>query len=55
VPVDTLSAEVSHDAAARGRRRRVYRVTLVGREALAVRRLEWKSFARSVESVLAGP
>jgi DNA-binding PadR family transcriptional regulator len=40
--------------AARGRRRRVYRVTPAGREALAVRRLEWKSFARAVESVLAG-
>jgi PadR family transcriptional regulator, regulatory protein PadR len=37
----------------RGRRRRVYRITLPGREALAVRRLEWKTFARAVESVLA--
>jgi PadR family transcriptional regulator PadR len=39
---------------ARGRRRRVYRITPGGREALAVRRLEWQTFARAVESVLAG-
>jgi PadR family transcriptional regulator PadR len=40
--------------AAKGRRRRVYRITSAGREALAVRRLEWASFARAVEAVLAG-
>jgi len=38
--------------AASGRRRRVYRITRSGREALAVRRLEWKTFARAVEAVL---
>jgi DNA-binding PadR family transcriptional regulator len=36
-----------------GRRRRVYRMTGAGREGLAVRRLEWKTFARAVEAVLA--
>ncbi len=36
-----------------GRRRRVYRITRSGQEALAVRRLEWKTFARAVEAVLA--
>jgi PadR family transcriptional regulator PadR len=36
-----------------GRRRRVYRITRSGTEALAVRRLEWKTFARAVEAVLA--
>jgi PadR family transcriptional regulator PadR len=36
-----------------GRRRRVYRITRSGIEALAVRRLEWKTFARAVEAVLA--
>jgi PadR family transcriptional regulator PadR len=41
-------------AADRGRRRRVYRITPAGREGLAVRRLEWKTFARAVESVLGG-
>lgn len=41
-------------AADRGRRRRVYRLTPAGREGLAVRRLEWKTFARAVESVLGG-
>ncbi|HEY7604062.1 MAG TPA: helix-turn-helix transcriptional regulator [Gaiellaceae bacterium] len=40
---------------ARGRRRRVYRITPGGREALAVRRLEWQTFARAVEAVLAMP
>src|SRR5262245_66492815 len=30
---------------AKGRRRRVYRITAAGREALAVRRLEWATFA----------
>jgi PadR family transcriptional regulator PadR len=39
--------------AASGRRRRVYRITRSGKEALAVRRLEWKTFARAVEAVLA--
>jgi transcriptional regulator len=38
---------------ASGRRRRVYRLTRPGAEALAVRRLEWKTFARAVEAVLA--
>jgi PadR family transcriptional regulator PadR len=38
---------------AKGRRRRVYRITSAGREALAVRRLEWATFARAVEAVLA--
>jgi PadR family transcriptional regulator PadR len=38
---------------ASGRRRRVYRITRSGEEALAVRRLEWKTFARAVEAVLA--
>jgi PadR family transcriptional regulator, regulatory protein PadR len=37
----------------RGRRRRVYRITRSGLEALAVRRLEWQTFARAVEAVLA--
>jgi DNA-binding PadR family transcriptional regulator len=41
--------------AARGRRRRVYRVTPTGREALDVRRLEWRTFARAVEAVLVEP
>jgi PadR family transcriptional regulator PadR len=36
---------------ANGRRRRVYRLTRAGDTALAVRRLEWKSFARAVEAV----
>jgi transcriptional regulator len=39
--------------AASGRRRRVYRLTRSGAEALAVRRLEWKTFSRAVEAVLA--
>jgi len=38
---------------ASGRRRRVYRITRAGREGLAVRRLEWKTFAKAVEAVLA--
>ena len=38
--------------AASGRRRRVYRITPAGREGLAVKRLEWKTFARAVEAVL---
>ncbi len=36
-----------------GRRRRVYRITAAGCEALAVRRLEWKTFARAVDAILA--
>jgi PadR family transcriptional regulator PadR len=39
--------------AASGRRRRVYRLTRSGAEALAVRRLEWRTFSRAVEAVLA--
>jgi transcriptional regulator len=39
--------------AASGRRRRVYRITRSGREALRVRRLEWRTFSRAVEAVLA--
>ena len=39
--------------AASGRRRRVYRITRSGREALTVRRFEWREFARAVEAVLA--
>jgi len=39
--------------AASGRRRRVYRLTRAGEEALAVRRLEWRTFSRAVEAVLA--
>jgi transcriptional regulator len=39
--------------AASGRRRRVYRLTRSGEEALAVRRLEWRTFSRAVEAVLA--
>ena len=38
---------------ASGRRRRVYRITRSGREALRVRRLEWRQFALAVEAVLA--
>jgi PadR family transcriptional regulator len=36
-----------------GRRRRVYRLTRSGAEALAVRKLEWRTFARAVDAVLA--
>ena len=36
-----------------GRRRRVYRITRSGREALAVRRLEWRTFSRAVDAVMA--
>src|SRR3954466_10565995 len=35
------------------RKRRVYRITRSGKEGLAVRRLEWKTFSRAVEAVLA--
>jgi DNA-binding PadR family transcriptional regulator len=37
----------------KGRRRRVYRITAAGREALAVRRLEWATFARAIAAALA--
>jgi transcriptional regulator len=37
---------------ASGRRRRVYRITRAGREALSLRRLEWRRFSRAVEAVL---
>jgi PadR family transcriptional regulator, regulatory protein PadR len=40
-------------SAASGRRRRIYRLTRSGAEALAVRRLEWRTFSRAVEAVLA--
>ena len=36
-----------------GRKRRVYRLTRGGIEALALRRLEWRTFAQAVEAVLA--
>ena len=39
--------------AASGRKRRVYRITRSGREGLAVRKLEWKTFSRAVEAVFA--
>lgn len=35
-----------------GRRRRVYDLTPIGRDALAEERLQWGSFAQAVESVL---
>lgn len=35
-----------------GRRRRVYSVTRAGTSALAVRRREWKHFARAIEAVM---
>lgn len=38
---------------ASGRRRRVYRITRAGRERLAVRRQEWRTFSRALEAVLA--
>jgi len=34
------------------RKRRTYRVTRAGVEALAVRRLEWKTYSRAVNAVL---
>jgi PadR family transcriptional regulator, regulatory protein PadR len=37
---------------ASGRRRRVYRLTRSGREALLVRRLEWRTFSHAMEAVL---
>jgi DNA-binding PadR family transcriptional regulator len=37
---------------ASGRRRRVYRLTRRGEEALAARRREWRALARAVEAVL---
>jgi transcriptional regulator len=36
-----------------GRRRRVYRITRSGREALSVRRVEWKAFSKAIDAVLA--
>jgi PadR family transcriptional regulator len=38
---------------AAGRRRRVYRLTRLGRAALAASRDEWRRFAKAVEAVLA--
>jgi PadR family transcriptional regulator, regulatory protein PadR len=38
--------------AASGRRRRVYRLTRAGHEALLVRRLEWRTFSTAVQAVL---
>jgi PadR family transcriptional regulator, regulatory protein PadR len=38
---------------AHGRRRRVYRITGAGEEALAVRKLEWRAYARAVDAVFA--
>jgi DNA-binding PadR family transcriptional regulator len=38
--------------AASGRRRRVYRLTRAGHEALLVRRLEWRTFSSAVQAVL---
>jgi len=35
-----------------GRRRRVYRLTRAGSEALLVRRLEWRTFSQAIEAVL---
>jgi len=35
-----------------GRRRRVYSVTRAGASSLAVRRRQWKQFARAVEAVI---
>lgn len=36
------------------RRRRVYEITTAGNRALAAKRAQWRSFARGVQSVLAG-
>lgn len=41
-------------ATAGGRKRRIYGITPTGAEALAKQRQEWGSFAKAVESVLAG-
>ena len=38
---------------ASGRKRRVYRITRPGKDGLAERRLEWKTFSHAVEAVLA--
>jgi PadR family transcriptional regulator len=38
---------------ANGRRRRVYRLTRSGHEALLVRRLEWRTFSGAMQAVLA--
>ena len=37
---------------ASGRRRRVYRLTRSGHEALLVRRLEWRTFSTAMQAVL---
>ena len=37
---------------ASGRRRRVYRLTRAGHEALHLRRLEWRTFSYAIEAVL---
>lgn len=37
-----------------GRRRRVYRLSLLGREALEEKQAEWQAFTRSVRLVLKG-
>jgi DNA-binding PadR family transcriptional regulator len=39
---------------ATGRHRRLYRITRAGREALSVRRLEWRTFARALDAGLGG-
>jgi PadR family transcriptional regulator, regulatory protein PadR len=38
-----------------GRRRRVYRLTAVGQQALAEETTQWRSFSGSVSMVLGGP
>lgn len=48
---DGLVASRWDDAA--GRRRRCYEITAAGREALVVRREEWRAFASGVHAVLA--
>jgi PadR family transcriptional regulator PadR len=42
----------SHWTTANRRRRRVYRLTRAGHEALYIRRLEWRTFSTAVEAVL---
>ena len=37
-----------------GRRKRVYSLTLTGRQALTNRQAEWRRFARAVDATLAG-
>ena len=43
---------VSRWTSERGRRRRVYRLTRAGAEALHVRRLEWRTFADALAALL---